>query len=42
MDFISLFDLNNQVKRTLKERFAEPVWVTAEIASIQENRSGHC
>lgn len=42
MDFISLFDLNNQVKRTLKDRFTEPVWITAEITSIQENRSGHC
>lgn len=42
MDFISLFDLNNQVRQVLKERFSEPVWVAAEIASVQENRSGHC
>lgn len=42
MDFVSLFDLNNQVRRVLKDRFAEPVWVTAEIAAVQENRSGHC
>ena len=39
---ISLYELNSLVKQTLKERFAEAVWITAEIASIQENRSGHC
>lgn len=42
MDFISLFDLNKQVHRVLKEQFTEPLWITAEIASILENRSGHC
>lgn len=42
MDFISLFDLNNRVRRVLKEQFAEPLWITAEIASVLENRSGHC
>ena len=42
MDFVSLYDLNRQVKQTLKEGFAAPVWVAAEIASVQENRSGHC
>jgi len=41
-DFISLFDLNNQVKQALKGCFTGTVWVTAEIASVQENRSGHC
>ncbi len=42
MDFISLFDLNNRVRRVLKDQFAEPLWITAEIASVLENRSGHC
>lgn len=42
MDFLSLFDLNNRVRQVLKERFSLPVWVAAEIASVQENRSGHC
>ncbi|WP_251623324.1 exodeoxyribonuclease VII large subunit [Odoribacter lunatus] len=42
MDFISLFDLNNQVKNVLKERFTAPVWVAAEIAAVLENHSGHC
>ena len=26
----------------LKDQFAEPLWITAEIASVLENRSGHC
>lgn len=42
MDAITLFDLNSQVRQTLKERFAAVVWVTAEIADVKENRSGHC
>ncbi len=42
MDFISLFDLNNRVRQVLKEQFAEPLWIAAEIASVLENRSGHC
>ncbi len=42
MDFISLFDLNHRVRQVLKEQFAEPLWIAAEIASVLENRSGHC
>lgn len=42
VDAVSLFDLNRSVRQTLKERFAAPLWVMAEIASVQENRSGHC
>lgn len=42
MDFITLYELNGRIKQTLKERFAETIWITAEIASVQENRSGHC
>lgn len=42
MDAITLFDLNSRVRQTLKERFAEAVWITAEIADVKENRSGHC
>lgn len=37
-----MFDLNNRVRRVLKDQFAEPLWITAEIASVLENRSGHC
>lgn len=42
MEFISLYELNKQVKQALKERFEGTIWITAEIASVQENRSGHC
>ncbi len=30
------------MRRVLKDQFAEPLWITAEIASVLENRSGHC
>lgn len=39
---ITLSQLQQQVKQTLQERFALPVWVSAEIAEIKVNYSGHC
>lgn len=42
MNAISLFELNNQIKQALKGRFADSVWITAEITEIQNNNSGHC
>lgn len=42
MDFISLHELHKRVKLALKRGFPDAVWITAEIASVQENRSGHC
>ncbi len=42
MNAITLFELNNQVKQTLKKGFAETVWITAEITELQQNHSGHC
>ena len=42
MNAISLFELNNRIRQTLKERFADAVWITAEITEIQNNSSGHC
>lgn len=39
---ITLRELQRQVKRTLDERFALPVWVSAEISEIKVNYSGHC
>ncbi len=39
---ITLGELQRLVKRTLDERFALPVWVSAEIAEIKLNYSGHC
>lgn len=42
MRHITLRELQRAVKRTLEERFELPVWVSAEIAEIKVNRSGHC
>lgn len=39
---ITLRELQRTVKRTLEERFELPVWVSAEIAEIKVNYSGHC
>ena len=39
---ITLSQLQRLVKETLHERFALPVWVSAEIAEIKINYSGHC
>lgn len=42
METLRLYELNNQIKQTLKGRFSENVWITAEITEIQNNSSGHC
>lgn len=42
MQYITLRDLQRMVRATLDERFALPVWVSAEIADIKVNYSGHC
>ncbi len=39
---ITLGELQRLVRRTLDERFALPLWVSAELADIKPNRSGHC
>ena len=39
---ITLRELQQLVRRTLDERFTLPVWVSAEIAEIKVNYSGHC
>jgi exodeoxyribonuclease VII large subunit len=38
----SLFDLQRQIKSSLDDAFALPVWVKAEISEMTVNRSGHC
>ncbi len=38
----TLFELQNQVKSSLEDSFAMPVWVVAEISEMSVNRSGHC
>nr|MBS0036759.1 exodeoxyribonuclease VII large subunit [Saprospiraceae bacterium] len=37
---ISLYDLNNRIKRVLSANFSTPLWVRAEVASIKV-RKGH-
>lgn len=39
---ITLRELQRLVRQTLDERFALPVWVSAEISEIKVNYSGHC
>jgi len=42
MRHITLRELQRAVRQTLDERFELPVWVSAEIAEIKVNHSGHC
>lgn len=39
---LALSELQRLVRQTLEERFPLPVWVSAEIAEIKVNYSGHC
>lgn len=39
---LTLSQLQGLVKTTLNEAFALPIWVSAEIAEIKVNYSGHC
>jgi len=41
-DFISLYELNCQVKESLQTAFQQTVWVVAEISELKVNRNGHC
>ena len=40
--YISLSELQRAVRDVLAERFAMPVWVSAEISDLKVNYSGHC
>lgn len=39
---ITLSQLQRQVKQTLTEQFALPVWVSAEVSELKVNYAGHC
>jgi len=41
-NFISLLELNTEMKNTLKSSFKSPQWIIAEISEIRDNYSGHC
>jgi exodeoxyribonuclease VII large subunit len=40
--YISLLELQQQVRRALDGAFPVPVWIAAEIADLKVNGSGHC
>ncbi len=40
--YITLSELQRTIQLSIAERFAFPVWVSAEIADIKVNGSGHC
>lgn len=39
---ITLLELQRRIKLTLSEGFALPLWVSAEVADLKVNYSGHC
>lgn len=39
---ITLSELQSQIRESLIERFALPVWIVAEISELKVNYSGHC
>ncbi len=41
-NFITLFELNTQVKRTLMVEMGQEYWVRVEIGEINEHYNGHC
>ncbi len=39
---LTLYELNQIIKSTVEQKFNSPVWLIAEINSINKHRSGHC
>lgn len=39
---VGLHALNSQISACIEEIFDEPIWVSAEIVSLNRNRTGHC
>lgn len=39
---LSLYELNRMVALTIAENFGTPLWITAEIASLNVASNGHC
>ena len=39
---LTLAELNREIKSCIESRFTSPVWVIAEINSLNIHRSGHC
>ncbi len=41
-DKITLFELQEQIKKGIEQQVRGTIWVTAEISEIKQNISGHC
>jgi len=39
---VTLLELNKSIQGTIRQNFAERVWVIGEISEIKTNRNGHC
>ena len=39
---LSLFELNNQVKRAIRYNLSDSYWIYAELSDVRSNSSGHC
>lgn len=39
---LSLFQLNNKIKKTINTNFAGKQWIIAEISELRVNQNGHC
>lgn len=39
---ISLYELNNAVRRVLSDTFDKTVWIRAEMSDVRVNQNGHC
>ena len=39
---VGLYDLNCQISACVEEHFSMPIWVSAEVVGLSENRTGHC
>ena len=42
MEALSLYELNQLVRRSLSECFPDQVWVRAELSDVRVHASGHC
>lgn len=42
MEALSLYELNQLVRRSLSECFPDDVWIRSELSDVRENMTGHC
>ena len=39
---LTLIELNEEIKKVLKENLQISYWITGEISELKENTTGHC